>query len=215
MAEHAYSQERMIIDPLYRLVRGVQHLYQLDMIRPVRLTLWPFGSPGIMVEVTGVTRLLFSDDMSRINLYEETNQQSLTFALIQPRPPDRPPDRGLGNQPIHMIGIAFSNYRYLLVDLYLPGQIVRTAVQVPFGHKVLDIYRVIAKGKIRLKALLTTSFTLIWQAPEGVQIFRSYEVPRIPSGSCVFCILEGDRDTVLGQLGFPYTGNTRGERPQG
>ena len=56
---------------------------------------------------------------------------------------------------------------------------------MPCVNTVLDIYRSLAQGSFRLLSLVSTSFTLTWQSPERAQVYRSFQVPHVPSGSYV------------------------------
>ena len=182
VAAHEVSMQlRLASDPLYRLVHGMRRLYDLDLMRPIQLTLWSFPHPGATVDPSGDTKFLLQDDACWTDMFQEEGDSLVTFAAVQPRPPDTGP----GDQEVHVLGVLFPHHRHLLVDLQLLGQTIRTAVQVTYDSTVLDIYRLAAQKSIRLRALLSTSVTLKWGAPEGAQMYRSYEVPVIPSGSYV------------------------------
>ena len=172
---------RLASDSLYRSVYGVRRLYELDMRLPITLTLWSFPLPGAQADPVGDTKCLLSDDSCWTEIFQEESEQSVTFVAVQPRPPDN----GLGDQEVHVLGVTFPHYRHMLLDLLLPLQTIRAAVQVTYDSTVLDIYRMVAQKRIRLKALLSTSVTLTWRAPEGSQTYPSYEVPMIPTGSYV------------------------------
>ena len=76
-------------------------------------------------------------------------------------------------------------WSYMLVDLQLTHQTLRMAVAYEAWDTVLDIFRIIAKGRVRLQRLLSTSLVLRWDAPEGTQFYHATQRPRIPAGAYV------------------------------
>ncbi|CAK9030208.1 unnamed protein product [Durusdinium trenchii] len=63
--------------------------------------------------------------------------------------------------------------------------LIRMAVAYEAWDTVLDIFRIIAKGRVRLQRLLSTSLVLRWDAPEGTQFYHATQRPRIPAGAYV------------------------------
>lgn len=86
-------------------------------------------------------------------------------------------------------------FRHLLIDLRLEKRMIREAVQCRMDASVLEIYRMMAQGKIALWYLQTTSLTLTWEPPEGAVTYKSHEVPQVPSGSYVTMQIVGERCT--------------------
>ena len=175
--------ERLVIDPLFRAIHGVQRMLGLDLSRPLLLTSWIFCTDGPSVDAEGATSLLEIEDWdwseTLVGSFEISAQWA--FLVVQPQPPAKAD----AESDLHVLAFVHNEYTHLLVDLLLLDQTVRVAVQTAFDSTVLDVYRVIAHGRIRLWALLSTSFVMLWHAPEGTMSFKAYEVPSVPSGSYV------------------------------
>lgn len=170
-------------DPLFRLLHGVARLRQIDLRARTTVLLWRMEEPRLttlsepeIVELDGA-----NSDWSMTAGVAESAPGQWTMMVVQPCPPLHI-DARTG---IHILAFRHEAFRHLLVDLVLQDQVLRFAVQCSLTSTVLDVYRSIAQGSIRLLAMLSTSFTLTWESPEGRQVFRSYEVPQVPSGAFV------------------------------
>ncbi|CAK9046628.1 unnamed protein product, partial [Durusdinium trenchii] len=179
----ASLSERLVIDPLFRAIHGVQRMLGLDPSKPLLLTSWIFCMDGPYADAEGTASLLEIEngDWSETLVGSFEISAQWTFLVVQPQPPAKADVES----DLHVLAFVHNEYTHLLVDLLLLDQTVRVAVQTAFDSTVLDVYRVIAHGRIRLWALLSTSFVMLWHAPEGILSFKAYEVPGVPSGSYV------------------------------
>ena len=112
----------------------------------------------------------------------ETGEDATEMQVVDVRPNPASPS---GEEQHHKIIFVAARYQHLLVDLIMPRNILRMAVQCRRQSTVLDIFRILARRRWSLKARLSTSFTLTWQSPEGKKVFSSYEVPQVPVGAYV------------------------------
>ena len=169
---------RKASDPLYRVVSSIQRIWMIDLRTDLLASMWVFEDPDKRVIQAPRWHRLETDSTDWM---ENTDlKYSATILAIQPRPPP-----GEDTEDLAIMVFDQNDWRYLLIDLIQPLRTTRYAVQVPFDHTVLEIFREIATNEIALKSLLTTSMTMRWEAHEGAQVFRSSEIPHVPSGSYV------------------------------
>ena len=165
-------------DPLYRVVSSMRRLWLLDLSTDLLASIWVFMAPDQPVVQAPRWHRLAADSLDW--MADTGLQPSTAILAIQPRPPP-----GEDTEDLAIMAFEQADWRYLLIDLIQPLRTTRYAVQVSFHHTVLEIFREIASNQIALKSLLTTSMTMSWAVPEGAYIFRSYEIPSVPSGSYV------------------------------
>ena len=170
-------------DPLFRVVQGLRRHLPQARTSIIRVHLWWFESRR--------TDVLFEARVLELTP-DETDWMAVaglpgdaTILPVLPRPTG---NLVLGQ--LHLMAYSEGAFRRLLVDLVLLRGTKRTAVQCRTTSTVLDIFRIIAKGRPALWALQTTSFVMDWTPPEGIITFQSYEKPQVPSGSYVVLRIE-------------------------
>ena len=170
---------RDLEDPLHRLIMGRRTMLVRDRMK---VCLWKLDGAVPYAEFDSSTYEL-TQEVDNWSEYVEPgwkNDGSYLFSFVHPQPPDEAmPDFHVFETPRH------NTWDYMLVDLQLPHQNLRTAVAYEAPDTVLDIFRIIARGRVRLQSLLSTSLVLRWEAPEGPQIFYATQRPQIPAGAYV------------------------------